>query len=44
MIYLKLTRPDEGAERSICAVVTAGTVGGLYVGRNGVFYDRDGRN
>ena len=44
VIYLKLTRPDEGAERAICAVVTAGTVGGLYVGRNGVFYDRDGRN
>ncbi|MBR2838944.1 MAG: hypothetical protein IKE55_09190 [Kiritimatiellae bacterium] len=44
VIYLKLTRPDEGAERTICAVVTAGTVGGLYVGRNGVFYDRDGRN
>ena len=44
VIYLKLTRPDEGAERTVCAVVTAGTVGGLYVGRNGVFYDRDGRN
>ena len=44
VIYLKLTRPEEGAERTICAVVTAGTVGGLYVGRNGVFYDRDGRN
>ena len=44
VIYLKLTRPDEGAERMVCAVVTAGTVGGLYVGRNGVFYDRDGRN
>ena len=44
VIYLKLTRPEEGATRTICAVVTAGTVGGLYVGRNGVFYDRDGRN
>ena len=42
VIYLKLTRPKGGADRSICAVVTAGTVGGLYVGRNGVFYDRDG--
>ncbi|MBP5285956.1 MAG: hypothetical protein ILO34_07635, partial [Kiritimatiellae bacterium] len=28
----------------ICAVVTAGTVAGLYVGRNGVFYDRDGKD
>ena len=44
VIYLKLKRPDEGAERIVCAVVTAGTVGGLYVGRNGVFYDRDGKN
>ena len=44
IIYLKLTRPSEGAERSICAVVTAGTVAGLYAGRNGVFYDRDGKD
>jgi len=42
VIYLHLARPGEGAERCICAVVTAGTVSGLYVGRNGVFYDRDG--
>lgn len=44
VIYLKLTRPAEGATRSICAVVTAGAVGQLYVGRNGVFYDRDGKD
>lgn len=44
VIYLKLTRPSEGAERLICAVVTAGRVGTLYVGRNGVFYDRDGKD
>ena len=44
VIYLKLTRPEEKAERMICAVVTAGTIAGLYAGRNGVFYDRDGRN
>ena len=44
VIYLKLSRPEDGATRSVCAVVTAGTVGGLYVGRNGVFYDRDGKN
>ena len=44
VIYLKLSRPEEGAARSVCAVVTAGTVGGLYVGRNGVFYDRDGKD
>lgn len=44
VIYVKLSRPEEGATRIVCAVVTAGTVSGLYVGRNGVFYDRDGRN
>ena len=44
VLYLKLKRPQDGTERAICAVVTAGTIGGLYVGRNGVFYDRDGGN
>ena len=44
IIYLKLSRPSEGATASICAVVTAGTVGQLYAGRNGVFYDRDGKD
>ena len=43
VLYLKLTRPG-GATGSICAVVTAGAVGTLYVGRNGVFYDRDGKD
>ena len=44
ILYLKLTRKHEAAERFICAVVTAGTVGALYAGRNGVFYDRDGKD
>lgn len=44
IIYLKLTRPAAKAERSVCAVATAGTIRGLYVGRNGVFYDRDGKD
>lgn len=43
VIYLKLVRPSDSATRQICAVVTAGTIAGLYVGRNGVFYDRDGK-
>ena len=43
VLYLKLTRPSDKAERCICAVVTAGKVAGLYVGRNGVFCDRDGK-
>jgi len=42
VIYLKLARPSEKTERLACAVVTAGRVGTLYVGRNGAFYDRDG--
>ncbi len=44
VIYLKISRPSEKLERLICAVVTAGKVGTLYVGRNGVFYDRDGKD
>ena len=44
VIYLKISRPSEKLERLICAVVTAGQVGTLYVGRNGVFYDRDGKD
>lgn len=44
VLYLKVTRPSDGAVRSVCAVVTAGAIGGLYVGRNGVFYDRDGKD
>ena len=44
VIYLKLSRPSESATRSVCAVVTAGAIGRLYAGRNGVFYDRDGKD
>jgi hypothetical protein len=42
VMYLKLSRPSEGKTRNVCAVVTAGTIARIYVGRNGVFYDRDG--
>ena len=41
IIYLKLVRAGAAA-RSACAVVTAGRTIPLYVGRNGIFYDRDG--
>ncbi|MBO5751945.1 MAG: hypothetical protein J6R80_06040 [Kiritimatiellae bacterium] len=44
VVYAKLSRPSEKLERIICAVVTAGTISGLYAGRNGVFYDRDGKD
>ena len=43
ILYLKLTRPADKAERNVCAVVTAGKVARLYIGRNGVFCDRDGK-
>lgn len=42
LIYLKLSRSGAAASRTICAVVTAGRTTPLYVGRNGLFYDRDG--
>ena len=44
LLYVKLSRPSEGVSRSICAVVTAGRTASLYAGRNGVFYDRDGKD
>lgn len=42
IIYLKLTRKGAAETRNICAVITAGRTIPLYVGRNGLFYDRDG--
>lgn len=42
VIYLKLVNPATKATRSICSVVTKGSIGRLYVGRNGVFHDLDG--
>lgn len=44
VVYVKLTRPSDKATRQVCAVVTAGRVEGLYAGRNGVFFDRDGKD
>ena len=44
LLYAKLTRRAAGAARTVCAVVTAGSTAGLYVGRNGVFYDCDGQD
>ena len=41
IVYLKLARSG-AAPRSVCAVITTGRTIPLYVGRNGVFYDRDG--
>ena len=41
IIYVKLSRKGEAA-RNVCAVITTGRTIPLYVGRNGIFYDRDG--
>ncbi len=45
LAYCELTRQDEagaGQVRTIVAAVTAGTRGGIAVGKRGVFYDRAG--
>ncbi len=42
VLYLGLTHPATNAARTICAVVTAGSTGRLYVGRKGVFLDYEG--
>ena len=44
LLYVKLSRKATGEAREICAVVTAGSTASLYVGRNGVFYDCDGKD
>ena len=41
IIYVKLSRKGS-AMRNVCAVITTGRTIPLYVGRNGIFYDRDG--
>lgn len=42
LVYCDITRPD--AKRGIVAVVTDGDSQNLGIGRNGVFYDRDGKD
>ena len=44
LVYCDITRPDTKEKQSICVAVTAGFAGSLWVGRNGLFYDRDGRD
>ncbi|MBR1587071.1 MAG: hypothetical protein IJ658_01980, partial [Kiritimatiellae bacterium] len=44
LLYAKLSRPATGEAREVCAVVTAGPTAGLYVGRNGIFIDCDGKD
>ena len=44
LVYAKLTRKGSAETRNICAAITAGCTAPLYVGRNGIFFDRDGRD
>ncbi|MFP5431124.1 MAG: hypothetical protein ACLGHE_09095 [Gammaproteobacteria bacterium] len=42
LVYCDCTRPGEARKMTVVAAVTAGDAGSLAVGRNGIFYDRDG--
>ena len=44
LVYCDITRPGSGTKRTICAPFTAGFAETLSVGRNGIFYDRDGKD
>ena len=44
LVYCTLTRPAENRTRTILAVFTAGAISGLTVGRNGIFFDQDGKD
>lgn len=44
LAYCTLTRPGTKETRTVCATFTAGFAKTLWVGRNGIFYDRDGKD
>ncbi|MFT3842893.1 MAG: hypothetical protein QM723_38250 [Myxococcaceae bacterium] len=44
LMYCDCARPASGEKMSIVAGVTGGDVDNLMVGRNGIFYDRQGRD
>ncbi len=44
LAYCELSHAATGQKRIICAAVTAGFAETLWVGRNGIFIDRDGRD
>lgn len=44
LAYCSITRPATGETRTLCAVFTAGSATTLAVGRNGIFFDLDGRD
>jgi len=43
LAYCELTYPPTGEKRNICAAFTAGFAETLWIGRNGIFYDRENR-
>lgn len=43
LAYCELSDPATGRKRHICAAFTAGVAETLWVGRNGIFYDNEGR-
>lgn len=44
LLYCKCTRPESSDTMEIAALVSAGPSDNLIVGRNGLFYDRDGKD
>ncbi len=44
LAYCQLSRPGTKETRTICAAFTAGFAHSLWVGRNGIFYDLDGKD
>ena len=44
LVYCEINRPAAQEKQFICVAVTSGFAGSLWVGRNGLFYDRDGRD
>ena len=44
LLYCNIVRPQTGDKRTICAAVTAGFASTLWVGRNGIFYDAEGKD
>ena len=44
LAYCQLTRPGTKETRTVCAAFTAGFAQTLWVGRNGIFYDLDGKD
>ena len=44
LVYCTLSRPAEKATRTILAVFTSGSINNLTVGKNGIFFDLDGKD